>query len=212
MTVGSLEIAGGAAELLRGEFETTNEALLPGIGYEEDEDEGEGELEIAMPTAVGESDDDDSEWCVALNSKVTRSLDVDVGIGEVEIDLAGLSLEETNVEVGTGELQVVFSEREPRVSNARFKVGVGEAHVRIPAGAGARVKVEVGLGEVTAEGFTETEDGWVSDWWRLSEAGQNVDLSVRMGVGNVSLELVPEESGSGDADSGAAVVDEEDDD
>jgi len=99
---GDLEVTGGASDLLEAEFTYNVARLKPEVTY------SDGTLVIQAPEVKGipvlrDMDGFRNEWGLRLNDGVPMDLNVTVGAGTSDLQLAGLSLTGLNLEQGAGE-------------------------------------------------------------------------------------------------------------
>jgi len=172
---GELEVtAGSDDELLSGRFSYNVSAWEPDVRYES------GELSIQQGRTnsipLGESSII-NEWQLAFSPKVPLEINVRIGAGEGSFDLTGLHLEEFDVDMGAGTLEIRFEEPNPsEMRRLTIDAGAGELRVSGIGHAGPeRVRVQGGAGDLRLD-FT-------GDWRRSS------DVSITAGVGQITLVL-----------------------
>lgn len=123
-------------------------------------------------------------WELGLSPALPLDLAVRLGVGDAQLDLAGLQLEQLDVRAGIGDLALTLPGH-GRV-HADVEGGTGDTVVHIPAGVAARITAQAGLGPVTLlvdgkrEPLPYTSPGYAS-------AASRVDLTVRSGVGAITL-------------------------
>jgi hypothetical protein len=93
-----------------------------------------------------------------------RRLDVDIGAGELQIDLTGPWDQDLD---------------------ARIQGGVGEATVRLPREVGVRVQATGGLGGINAQGLRKEGGYYVNDAYGKSDV--RLRISVTGGIGQINL-------------------------
>jgi hypothetical protein len=104
MGAGELDVSGGAAGLLEADFVYNVAHLKPEVEY------GGGTLSVRTPDVeVGFSspwdlDDYRKEWDLRLNDDLPMEMNVGLGAGRAALKLGSLSLTKLNVEVGAGEV------------------------------------------------------------------------------------------------------------
>jgi hypothetical protein len=125
-------------------------------------------------------------WDLQLNRHVPLVLEVDTGVGEVDLDLSALNLERLSLDTGVGRAVV----RLPQVEQllGEINTGVSETIVRIPQEAAARIHVSRGLGGVTVRGdFEHQDDVYESPGYATAE--YRLELRLSTGVGSVTVEV-----------------------
>lgn len=93
-----------------------------------------------------------------------REIEVNAGVGDVKLDLAGLSLARTRV---------------------RTKMGLGSLEIRVPEGTGVRMTRSTFLTSVTAPGLDRNGNDYVSPGW--DQADIRVDIHVESAFGSISI-------------------------
>jgi hypothetical protein len=181
MGAGELRMQGGATDLLDASFHTN--MGRPEVRY--DVFAGRGRLEIEQDNARG-GPNMTNEWDLRLNDGVSADLEVKLGAGKNDLDFSTLKLRRAEIEMGVGELRLDLrgDYQEDVVVNVRG--GVGEANIRLPSRVGVRVDAKGGIGEIRARGLTKRDDYYYNDAWENSRVRMRVE--VRGGVGQINLE------------------------
>lgn len=125
------------------------------------------------------------EWDLQLNPDIPLALTLKAGVGEVNLDLSKLNLTDLELHTGVGATTVEL----PATGqiNANIEAGVGEITIRIPKDIAARIEAKAGIGNVNVSGdFGRDGDAYISSDY--DTATNHVDLSVKGGVGQVTIE------------------------
>jgi hypothetical protein len=188
MSVGELDVRGGAEALLNAQFLYNLPKWQPEVDYRVDGTEGV--LTVAQPDIpaglpVG---DVRYQWDLRLNSEVPMVLKVDLGAGQGDLALADLSLSELQLKAGVGEATVDVSGNWDHDVQVTIQGGVGELSVRLPGAMGVRVQVSGGLGSVRTIGLDREDGSYVNDAYGATESTLSVEING--GVGEVTLEVV----------------------
>lgn len=217
MGLGELTTQGGASDLLAARYTTNITASLPastysvtdGIGlleihYPEDAEEFEGFPDL---TRISEYR---SRWDLAFADDVPLDLALIVGKGTGDLDLRGLNLSALMVDMGQGDLNVdLRGERNESVNimievgqgdalvdlrgdwreNAAVDIsaGMGQVTVLLPSDTGVVVHVDRGVGGIDAKGLTQDGERYVNDAYGQSDVTLVVDVEV--GLGGADLEV-----------------------
>lgn len=123
-------------------------------------------------------------WDLALSERVPVELDVDLGVGEADLDLARVDLRHLDLDAGVGSTYISL----PHNTNleATINGGVGEITVVLPAGLPARIDVDSGLGRVEVDDAFERRGGsYLSPTYREGSSAAIIDIDV--GVGEVRV-------------------------
>ena len=182
---GHLNISGGAAKLLEGNFDFREADGGPQISY--DHSGKEGNLSISQPQSHslrlfgGRAD----TWNLRLNNDVARELRVEMGAGQGDLNLKGVHLTKVTVDIGAGEINADLTGDWKEKVDVRIEGGVGSATVRLPRDVGVRVHAEGGIGSIDVRGLHKHNDYYVNDAYGTSPVTMNV--SIEGGVGEIRL-------------------------
>jgi hypothetical protein len=129
----------------------------------------------------------DRRWTLGLNPEIPLQIAVDVGVGEVQIDLSELDVSELDLNGGVGRMVVTL----PAEGDAeiRMELGVGENVLLVPEGVGVRIRAAGGLAPVTApSGYRRGDGVYTSPGYSTAE--NQVDVEVSAGVGAIVIREV----------------------
>jgi hypothetical protein len=188
MGAGNVTVSGGAPNLLDADFTYNVAAWKPEVNYTVNG--ASGTLTVAQPDTRGSAALGNTryEWNLRLNNDVPLNLTANVGAGNTDLQLGTLNLSRLTVNSGAGNTTVDLSGTPRQTLEATINGGVGNTIVRLPAATGVRVVATGGLGKVTANGFTVNGDTYTNDVYGKTPVTLNI--TVKLGVGNVSLETV----------------------
>lgn len=123
-------------------------------------------------------------WDLQVSPRVSLRLEADLGLGEMELDLSDLTLEDLDAELGLGQT-VVTLPREGRFE-ARIEGAIGQTVVVIPEGLAARVRLDTGIsGRQVPDDYDCADDVCTSPDYE--GADQRVDLEVSQAIGNLVI-------------------------
>lgn len=138
-------------------------------------------LEIDMGAGKG-------ELTLAFLSVIT--LDLNLGAGEVRLDLTGNeSLERLNVSLGAGSAEIDLAGTWDHDLTAEVDAGVGELTVRLPESIGVLVNVDKAIGGLKIKGLRKEGEAYINDAYGASET--TIRLLINTGVGQINLEVIP---------------------
>ncbi|MDT8305201.1 MAG: toast rack family protein [Anaerolineae bacterium] len=119
-----------------------------------------------------------------------RRLSLETGAGETTL-LAGGNLRDLDVQGGVGELEVNLATGTwAEDLTAHIRGGVGSTLLILPADVGVRVEVQQGLGSVNASGLAKDGNVYTNAAYGQSDA--TLSLRVESGVGEVTLQGLTE--------------------
>ncbi len=200
--VGEVSVSGGAADLFAGEFRYNLDDLAAEVDYSVSG--GEGVLNI-RPVA----DDIDtiptgevvSEWDMQFGDGVPLDMEIDLGLGDSNLDFSGLTLAGLEINSGAGEVTVNAGEQ--TLERIEFRAGLGDVNFTLPGGAVENLDFEAGAGDVEID----LGGAWETDLDAMIEAGLGeltvrvpadvgVRVDVEQGVGSVDAEGFTMEDGA----------------
>ena len=186
MGAGKLELTGGAEKLLEADFTYNVARLKPEVEY------ANGTLVVRHPEAPGLPalqgiTDFRNEWRLRLHNEVPMDLNVEMGAGTSDLQLAGLALTRLDIAQGAGESTVDLSGDWARDLEITIDAGAADITVGLPRDIGARVEVEAGVGTIEAPGLTKDGNVYTNAAYGVSEVTLQVKLGA--GIGRINLEV-----------------------
>lgn len=186
VAAGRLRVSGGAADgdaltgtvgLSRGQRLVADSAGRDGVARVRVAAEGRWFRLGVNPNRV-------APWDVRVTDTVPVVLRLSSGVGEAEVDLRQLTLEEARLDVGLGRTVVVLPDRgRPRI---RVDGGVGEVFLRVPDTIPARVAIHTSVGSTSVEGtFRREGDVYTTPGW--DDATERIDVTVETSLGSVRV-------------------------
>ncbi len=188
MGVGELTIGSGSENLMDAAFTFNVEAWRPEVAYEIRR--GEGQLAVTQPdvTKIAGIPDDDvtNSWDLRFVNDTPLNLIVDLGVGSSDLVLGDLLLTEANINVGVGETEIDLTGDWRQSAVINVTGGVGSTSIRLPANAGVRVETETGLGSIDVYGLIRNGDVYTNALYGSSDV--ELDIHVTGGVGEIRIE------------------------
>src|SRR5579863_1359392 len=182
MGAGELRVRGGADKLMEGRFTYNRLRLRPQVSY--NAGGFRGHLVVEEPSHVGTATSRYA-WDLRLNNQKPLELDVKCGAGESRLDLGDLALRRVNVEMGVGELKMDLRGVPKSDYEVSVRGGVGEATIYLPSGVGIDADVKGGIGGISAPGLEKREGRYVNDAYGHAKTTNRLD--VRGGIGAINL-------------------------
>jgi predicted membrane protein len=96
-----------------------------------------------------------------------------------------LTLRRVNVEMGVGELKMDLRGTPKSDYSVSVRGGVGEATIYLPEGVGIDADVKGGIGGIHAPGLQKRDSRYFNDSY--GHAKTNVHLDIRGGIGSINL-------------------------
>jgi N-terminal domain of toast_rack, DUF2154 len=182
MGAGELHVHGGAAKLMEARFLYNRLRLRPEVSYR-----GggfRGHLTVEEPHGV-QGVPSRYHWDLAFNDGKPLDLEVKCGAGQTHLDLGDLSLRRVDVEMGVGELRMDLRGTPKNDYSVSIQGGVGQATVYLPSNVGVEAEAEGGIGGIHTSGLEKRDGRYVND--ALGRSKITVRLDIHGGIGGIRL-------------------------
>jgi hypothetical protein len=184
MGAGELRVSGSGSKLLDAEFHYSAIQWKPEVKY--DVTGGRGYLIVRQPPIHGfNTGNQENRWDLSLNDRIPLDLHVHLGAGQGIFKLSGMAVRRLEVDIGAGEVQVDLTGPWDQDLDGRIQGGVGEATLRLPREVGVRVEATGGLGGIHAEGLRKEGHYYFNDAYGKSTV--RLRLAVTGGIGQINL-------------------------
>jgi hypothetical protein len=182
MGAGELHVQSGTPKLLEANFAYNVPDLKPVVDYKAAA--SGGELTISQSDS-GSFRNTVNTWDVKLNGQLPLDVSASLGAGEASLELGRMNLRSVKVNVGVGEVEMDLRGEPTRDYNVQIQGGVGEATVYLPKDAGIAARASGGIGEISTEGLEMRNGVWINPE-RLN-APVTIRLDVKGGIGEIRL-------------------------
>lgn len=184
MGAGEVKVRGGATNLAHADFDYNVDTWKPDVIYHALG--GSSDLSIEQPSSsqahVG---DTTYKWDVQAADDIPLELVAHLGAGSAHLDLGSITLRRVEVEMGVGELQMDLRGTPQHDYSVSVHGGVGEATIHLPKGVGIYASGTGGIGEIHTQGLQKLDDHWESEGYR--DAKIRVKVEVTGGIGQINL-------------------------
>lgn len=184
MPAGELHIDGGAEPLMAADFYQGPSWNAPAVDYSVEH--GEGTLVVNQQSANQLMTNSDNIWKLKVSDEVPIDLEVDVGAGQGNLNLAHVDLTRLELNIGAGRATVDLTGERGKDVQANIHGGVGEAVIRLPKNLGVVATVHGGLGSVDVHGLKEEDGQYTNEAY--GKAPNTIHLTVEGGIGHIRLE------------------------
>ncbi|KYG89179.1 hypothetical protein A0U40_12610 [[Bacillus] sp. KCTC 13219] len=185
--VGEVTIAKGAQQWVEGTAQYNKKKLAPQVRYKSKGQTGEVKIEQKGSRNIGLSEVK-SNWSLMLNEDVPMDLSIETGAAVAKLDLQGLQLQKLDIDTGVGDLSVNLGGDWSKGFDTKIESGVGKTTVILPSAVGVKITVEKGIGTLDVDGFIANGNGvYVNEAY--GEAEVTINVSIEMGIGEVTLKL-----------------------
>ena len=184
---GDLTVSGGSSKLLEADFNYNVAELKPVLTFTG------GTLLVEQPGVHGLPipqgiTDFRNEWNLELNNDVPMDLKVNMGAGNSNLQLAGLSLTGLDLTLGAGNSTIDLNDTWTRDMDITIDTGATDLTLRLPKDVGIRVNVGSGPHTIDAPGLKQDGNIYTNDAYGISGATLHIDL--HSGIGLIHLQLV----------------------
>jgi hypothetical protein len=176
---GQLHVASGTAKFMEGEFAYNVPDWKPVVDYKT------GELTLSQPNYSASLGNAVNNWNVNLNGTLPLEITANLGAGEAKFELGEMNLSRVDLNIGAGEMTVDLRGTPKRDYNVQIRGGVGETVVYLPKDAGISATATKGIGDISTEGLENRDGVWVNP--DRVGAPATVRLDVKGGVGQIRL-------------------------
>jgi len=184
MGAGELKVRGGASKLMEARFAYNRLRMRPEVSYR-----GggfRGHLLVEEPRGM-HTGSNRYRWDIAFNNEKPLDLEINCGAGQSHLDLGDLSLRKVTVEMGVGELRMDLRGAPKNDYSVSVHGGVGEATIYLPGnnGVGIEAEAEGGIGGIHTTGLEKRDGRYVND--AFGRAKTTVRLDIQGGIGAIRL-------------------------
>jgi hypothetical protein len=183
MGAGDLKVGTGTHKLAQAYFTYNVPEWKPTVRF--DPQGKTGSLTIRQPGEHRHIGSTKYEWDLRLSEDVPLYLRANFGAGQAQLDLGALALRDVQVDMGVGQLDMDLRGNPKHDYTVRIHGGVGEATVRLPANVGVFAEASGGIGSIEARNLRKVNGHWVNDAY--DRASVRIHLNVQGGVGSIRL-------------------------
>ena len=185
MGAGELRVNGGTGDLMDAVFNYNVSTWKPQVHYRSFA--GRADLSVRQPEGSRHFGNSKYDWDLRLNDEIPMDVLVHFGAGEARLNLGSLNLRSLEVDMGVGEINLDLRGTPRRDYEVRIRGGVGEATVHLPTDAGIYAIAQGGIGEIKVRGLRQEGRHWVNDLY--GNAKTQIRVDVRGGIGGINLLL-----------------------
>ena len=185
MGVGEMDVQGGSPKLMEGDFSYSIPSWKPEVKYSSTG--FRGTLMIDQPSKASglNSNAGDYKWIVKLNDKVAQDFEFVVGVGVTKLDLSTVNIRSLDVKMGVGDLNLNLRGKPQKDYTVSIKGGVGNAEIKLPKDIGVFATASGGLGGVDTTNMTKDGNQYTNDAYKKSPV--TIRLTIEGGVGSIKL-------------------------
>lgn len=183
---GEIEIYGGAEELLEGVFEYNVEQWRPEMDHQVRDSKAFLSIRQGDSTGIPAGEGKNS-WEIYLNERVPIDLIMDMGAGEGDLNFEDIDLRSLEVDMGVGDIKVDISGTYQHDMNVYIDGGIGAITLYLPRDTGVMVKADKGIGSIRSRDFIKKGDALVNEIY--GETDVEIKVNIETGIGSITLKL-----------------------
>ncbi len=124
------------------------------------------------------------DWDLAVSSDVPLDLELDLGVGEFDVDLTDLTLDSLDVSIGVGQTTIILPDEGS--FRANIDAAIGNTVIIVPAEMEVRIEVDTALSaRQLPRGYRRHGDDYESPGY--DDAENRIELSISQAIGNVTI-------------------------
>ena len=186
MGVGEMRMHGGSENLMDADFAYNVASWKPEVRY--DAGGSQSHVTIEQPSGTKNMHGNTHyEWDIRLNDQKPVSLALNFGAGKAVLDLGSLTIQSLTVEMGVGELSLDLRGKPKKDYDVTIQGGVGKASVQLPHDVAIVADVEGGLGSINTKGLHKRGSRYVNDAYEANPK-TTIRLQIHGGIGEISLD------------------------
>jgi len=186
MGAGEMTIGTGSEMLMDADFAYNVSDWEPTIDYSVSGDQGTLFIEQPEVENLG-IDNYIYEWDLRFNPDVLLDMDINLGAGRSTLDFSQLAVTNLQLQMGAGEVEIDLTGERQNDLVGSIRGGVGRLIILLPEETGVFVNVRGGIGSVDTGTLRQTENGYVNAAMGDSEA--IITLDIQGGVGEIDLSV-----------------------
>jgi hypothetical protein len=180
MSAGELELRSGAKTLLEGDFDFNVAALKPVIAYAVTGTTGD--LKVSQGSTSGNYE---NAWRLSMDEATPVDLHVSLRAGDAELVLGRANLSALEVDLGAGDLVVDLRGAPAKSYSVSVTAGAGDTTIRLPASVAVSARTAGLIGGVNVSGLEERDGRWINP--RTEGSPVTVHLQVRHAIGDLRI-------------------------
>jgi hypothetical protein len=124
-------------------------------------------------------------WDLGFHPDVALDLGIDVGMGDINLDLSALTIDTVNVNFGVGDILVKL----PEAGDCDINIdgGIGAVVIEVPAGMAVRVEADAAIvARTIPSNYTRVNNRYTSPGY--GDAEKQVDIHLGLGIGSITVQ------------------------
>src|SRR5215470_5434940 len=178
MPAGQLDLSGGTSHAFEGDFDYSAAWARPRLDYHVSS--GTGDLDIAQDNHGPAFGPEDNVWWVHLNKSVPVDLQIKMGAAQGNLKFREINLKHLRVDMGVGQVNVDLTGERTADADVEIHGGIGQAVIRLPKNVGVVVDAKGGIGAVTTHGLKKDDGDYINSAYK--ELPHTLHVTVNGGI------------------------------
>jgi hypothetical protein len=183
MGAGELTMDGGSPKLLDADFTYNVASWKPVMRV--DSSSFRKQITIEQPRSSHGGANVNYKWNLHVNDTVPMDIVAHLGAGEARLNLGTVNLRSLEMNIGVGEVRVDLRGKPTRDYTVHVNGGVGQATIYLPRDVGIVANAHGGIGGINARGLEKRGGSWINP--AHENAPVTIHVDVNGGVGQIDL-------------------------
>lgn len=184
--VGEMKVTGGSPKLAEATFEFNIPSWKPIVQYSSTGFRGNLKIEQPSSSKGSFGGDQKNRWDIKVNDTVPIDFDFKFGVGEADLRLGSVNIRSLDLNMGVGEVKIDLRGNPKKDYSVNVRGGVGEATIYLPKDVAIVAEAKGGIGGIHTTGLKEEGGRYVNDLYK-KHAPVTIRLDVRGGVGAINI-------------------------
>ena len=180
---GQLNVQGGSAHLLNADFHYDRKWDNPTVDYHVSGDKGV--LEVRQPGESVSFGPTENTWDLNFSNDVPMAVRVEMGAGQGNLRLGDMNVRNLELQMGAGQVLLDLTGARKSDMNVDVKGGIGQITVRLPRDVGVKAHAAGGIGTVQAHGLKESGSEYTNDAY--GKTPHKITMDIQGGIGEIEL-------------------------
>ncbi len=186
MGVGELKVSGGSSKLAEVICEFNVPSWKPYIDYSSTGFRGTLKIEQKSTSKASFGDGMKNRWDIRMNDAVATDYDFKFGVGEADIKLGSSNIRSLELNMGVGEVKMDLRGTPKKDYSVNIRGGVGEATIYLPKDVAIVADAKGGIGGIHTTGLKEEGGRYVNENYK-KHAPVTIRLDIKGGVGAINI-------------------------
>jgi hypothetical protein len=183
MGAGELNVDGGSPKLMDADFTYDIPSWKPIVRY--NSSSFRGQLSVEHPRGSSGGTHVTYKWDLRLNNDVPMDIVAHLGAGQAIMNVGALNLRSVDVNMGVGEVRLDLRGNPKRDYTVNINGGVGQATVTLPNDVGVIANAKGGIGSIDVQGLEKRDGRWINP--AHEHAPVTIHVDVNGGIGEIKL-------------------------